>query len=92
MKAVAAKLGIGAAETVRTWVRKSQVDSGQPPGVTSEEAELDRPSKRSYPSSTRTARCRSRADLPSPDQPRAEDRDEHLLRRQEADRQRPDSP
>jgi transposase-like protein len=24
MKAVAAKLGIGAAETVRTWVRKSQ--------------------------------------------------------------------
>ncbi|MFD0332484.1 hypothetical protein ACFQZ0_01275 [Streptomyces erythrogriseus] len=26
MKAVAAKLGIGAAETVRTWVRKTEVD------------------------------------------------------------------
>jgi transposase len=38
MKAVAAKLGIGAAETVRTWVRKSQVDAGQRPGITSEEA------------------------------------------------------
>lgn len=32
MKAVAAKLGIGAAETVRTWVRKAEVDAGQRPG------------------------------------------------------------
>ncbi|MFE2972618.1 hypothetical protein ACFXKC_55630 [Streptomyces sp. NPDC059340] len=31
MKAVAAKLGIGAAETVRTWVRKAEVDAGQRP-------------------------------------------------------------
>lgn len=38
MKAIAAKLGIGAAETVLTWVRESQVDAGQRPGVTSEEA------------------------------------------------------
>jgi transposase len=38
MKAVAAKPGIGAAETVRTWVRKSQVDAGQLPGVSSDEA------------------------------------------------------
>jgi transposase len=38
MKAVAAKLGIGAAETVRTWVRKAQVDTGERPGTTSEEA------------------------------------------------------
>ncbi|MFF5408447.1 hypothetical protein ACFY8K_37050 [Streptomyces misionensis] len=38
MMAVAAKLGIGAAETVRTWVRKAQVDAGRRPGVTSEKA------------------------------------------------------
>ncbi|QEV42985.1 IS3 family transposase [Streptomyces nodosus] len=38
MKAVAAKLGIGSAETVRTWVRKAEVDAGRRPGVTSEEA------------------------------------------------------
>src|SRR4051795_5977804 len=39
MKAVAAKLGIGAAETVRQWVRRDQIDSGQRPGTTSEESE-----------------------------------------------------
>lgn len=38
MKAVAAKLGIGVAETVLTWVRKAEVDAGRRPGVTSEEA------------------------------------------------------
>ncbi|MBP2056010.1 transposase [Streptomyces griseochromogenes] len=38
MKAVAAKLGIGTAETVRSWVRKAEVDAGQRPGTTSEEA------------------------------------------------------
>jgi transposase len=43
MKAVAAKLGIGAAETVRTWVRKTEVEAGRRPGVTSEEsAEIKR--------------------------------------------------
>jgi transposase-like protein len=38
MKAVAARLGIGTAETVRTWVRKAEVDGGHRPGVTSEGA------------------------------------------------------
>lgn len=38
MKAVAAKLGIGAAETVRTWVREAEVDAGQRPSTISEEA------------------------------------------------------
>ncbi|MFD9024292.1 transposase [Streptomyces parvulus] len=43
MKAVAAKLGIGAAKTVRTWVRKAEVDAGQRPGVTSQDtAEIKR--------------------------------------------------
>ncbi|MER6376203.1 hypothetical protein ABT255_49655 [Streptomyces mirabilis] len=38
MKAVAAKLGIGTAETVRTWVRTAEVNAGQRPGRTSGEA------------------------------------------------------
>ncbi|MGW4411576.1 IS3 family transposase [Nonomuraea sp. NPDC004702] len=39
MKAVAAKLGIGTAETVRGWVRRAQIDAGQRPGTTTAEAE-----------------------------------------------------
>jgi transposase len=40
---VAQKLGIGSAETLRKWVRQSQVDAGQRPGASSEEsAELKR--------------------------------------------------
>lgn len=41
--AVAAKLGIGTAETLRKWVRQAQIDGGQRPGVSTEEsAELRR--------------------------------------------------
>jgi transposase len=36
MSAVAGMLGIGSAETIRTWIRRAQVDTGQRPGVTAE--------------------------------------------------------
>ena len=43
ISAVAQKLGITTAETVRKWVRRFQVDAGQRPGITSEEsAEIKR--------------------------------------------------
>jgi transposase len=38
MKAVAARLGIGTAETLRKWVRQAEIDQGQVPGVTTAEA------------------------------------------------------
>ncbi len=34
--AVAGMLGIGTAETLRTWLRRAEVDAGQRPGVTSD--------------------------------------------------------
>ncbi|MFE9174026.1 hypothetical protein ACFYNZ_32035 [Streptomyces kebangsaanensis] len=43
MRAVAQKLGIGTAETLRKWVRQEQIGAGTRPGTTAEEfAELER--------------------------------------------------
>jgi transposase len=39
INAVAQKLGIGSAETLRKWVRRSEVDQGHRPGVSSEQVE-----------------------------------------------------
>lgn len=41
--AVAHKLGVGTAETVRKWVRQAEIDGGRRPGATTDEsAELKR--------------------------------------------------
>jgi transposase len=39
INAVAAKLGIGTAETLRKWVRQAQIDEGQRSGTTTDAAE-----------------------------------------------------
>jgi len=37
--AVAGMLGIGTAETLRTWIRRSEIDAGLKPGISSQMAE-----------------------------------------------------
>jgi transposase len=37
--AVAGRLGIGSAETLRKWIRQSEIDAGTRPGIPSGEAE-----------------------------------------------------
>ena len=38
MSAVAQMLGVGSPETIRTWIRRQQVDAGDRPGVTTDAA------------------------------------------------------
>jgi transposase len=43
ISAVAQKLGVGTAETVRKWVRRAEIDDGRRPGTTSDgSAEIKR--------------------------------------------------
>jgi transposase len=44
--AVAGMLGIGTPETLRTWIRRSEVDTGVRPGVTSQMAEENKALRR----------------------------------------------
>lgn len=39
IKAIAAMLGIGTAQTLTNWVRRAEIDAGARPGVTTAEAE-----------------------------------------------------
>jgi len=39
IKAIAAMLGIGTAQTLTNWVRRAEIDTGARPGVTTAEAE-----------------------------------------------------
>ncbi len=46
IKAVAARLSIGSAETLRKWVRRAEVDAGTRPGITTGENEQVKALKR----------------------------------------------
>jgi transposase len=46
IESVSRKLGIGSAETVRKWIRRAEIDSGQRPGVTTAESEQIKALKR----------------------------------------------
>ncbi|MFD5160460.1 transposase [Streptomyces hawaiiensis] len=43
LRAVAQKLGIGSAETLRNWVKREEIDSGQRPGTTTATPQTDQP-------------------------------------------------
>lgn len=46
IRSVAAKLGVGSAETLRKWVRRAEIDSGARPGITTVEHEQVKALKR----------------------------------------------
>ena len=46
IKVMAARLGVGSAETLRKWVRRAEVDAGTRPEITTEENEQIKALKR----------------------------------------------
>jgi transposase len=46
IEAVAGRLGIGSSETLRRWIRRAEIDSGQRPGLTTAESEQVKALKR----------------------------------------------
>jgi transposase len=46
IEAVAGRLGIGSSETLRKWIRRAEIDSGQRPGLTTAESEQVKALKR----------------------------------------------
>lgn len=46
IRSIAAKLGVGSAETLRKWVRRAEIDSGARPGLTTAEHEQIKALKR----------------------------------------------
>ncbi|MFF1871602.1 hypothetical protein [Kitasatospora herbaricolor] len=46
MRAAADKPGIGSTESLRNWVRRDQVDSGQRPATTTEESTQNKSAKK----------------------------------------------
>jgi transposase len=61
IRAVAGRLGIGSAETLRKWIRQAQVDEGSAAGVSTEEASQVRQLRRKVAELERTIEILSAA-------------------------------
>ena len=65
--AVAGMVGSGTPETLRTWIRRSEVDSGVGPGVTSQMAEENRALRKEIAELRRAKVLRAARDLDAQD-------------------------
>jgi len=71
MTAVAQRLGIGSAETLRKWVRQAETDEGRRPGLTTAEAAEVRALRRKVSELERTITILTEATRLSPGRPPA---------------------